>query len=444
MQRLINSLLILLLLTIAGFSKAAQTTYTQKIYTALMEQKQELHQDQVSVALIDKQQIHTLHIGTANNQTLYEIGSLTKLFTGLLLARLHNEGLVSLNDPISKYWPELMSYPAGLITLVELSTHTSGLPRLPANLSGRDPQNPYADYTETMAIEYLRSLTALQRPTPFNIGNYSNLGVGLLALTLSRAVQTEYETLLKQKVLQPLGMNDTSIRLARDQQKRLAKAYNSALEPVKNWTMPGLPGMGDLRSSLSDLVKFAQAQINPEESALKDDILLSRQIHAGNVDMQIGLGWLIAKINDQTVFDHSGGTGGYRSYILIYPENKKAFIQLNNSQNEAQCALAIFLLNTDCKNEFGYRVPPTLLREYAGVYKTKNNDLTFIIRENSRYLIYEIPGQESGRLTATTDTNFKIQDIAELQFKRDSSGQASQLFFKQGPTELTLDKQETN
>lgn len=409
-----------------------------------MEQKQELYQDQVSVALIDKQQTHTLHIGTANNHTLYEIGSLTKLFTGLLLARLHNEGLVSLNDPISKYWPELMSYPAGLITLVELSTHTSGLPRLPSNLSARDPQNPYADYTETMAIEYLQSLTALQRPTPFNIGNYSNLGVGLLALTLSRAAQTEYETLLKQKVLQPLGMNDTSIRLTQDQQKRLAKAYNSALEPTKNWTMPGLPGMGDLRSSLSDLVKFAQAQINPEESALKSHILLSQQVHAANSEMQIGLGWLIGKVNDDRVFDHSGGTGGYRSYILISPEKKKAFIQLNNSQNEAQCALEIFLLDVDCKSEFGHRVDPALLREYAGVYRTKNSELTFVIRENSHYLIYEIPGQESGRLRAATDTKFTIQDTAELEFKRNSANQIDQLFFKQGTTELILDKQKTN
>lgn len=149
-----------------------------------------------------------------DGQTLFEIGSVTKAFTGLLLADMVERGEVKLDDPVVKYLPPGAVVPernGKAITLLDLATHTSGLPRLPDNMPSADPRNPYADYTEAQLDSFLKG-HGLTR----DIGatyEYSNLGVGLLGRALARRGDGDYETVLRQRVLKPLGLTSTAITL---------------------------------------------------------------------------------------------------------------------------------------------------------------------------------------------------------------------------------------
>jgi Beta-lactamase class C and other penicillin binding proteins len=161
-----------------------------------------------------------------DGDTIFEIGSATKVFTSLLLADAVKRGEVALTDPVAKYLPAEVKVPerAGRkITLVDLATHTSGLPSVPSNLAPKNPANPYAGYTVQQLYDFL-STYQLSR----DIGaqyDYSNLGVGLLDNALSRRAGVDYETLVQTRITRPLGMKSTSIALSEEQKRRLASGH---------------------------------------------------------------------------------------------------------------------------------------------------------------------------------------------------------------------------
>ncbi len=157
---------------------------------------------------------------TPNNKSLYEIGSVSKVFTGILLASLHLEKIVHLNDKIGKYIPELTNKISQNITLLELATHMSGLPRLPDNMGKVDMKDPYAKYDEKKLIDYLNSIKLLKKPNKFSWKNYSNTGFGLLGYALERATRISYEDLIKKYITIPLAMNDTFISIPDSHKQR--------------------------------------------------------------------------------------------------------------------------------------------------------------------------------------------------------------------------------
>src|SRR5450755_4071616 len=176
-----------------------------------------------------------------DGDTVFEIGSITKVFTSLLLADMVERGEVKLDDPVSKFLPPTVTVPSRngrQITLLDLSMQISGLPRLPDNMKPADAANPYADYDAAKLYEFL-SRYKLTR----DIGEkyeYSNLGVGLLGHALALKAGLSYEQLVRRRVLEPLGMTSTSVTLSDSQKKRLATGYDSALSPVKNWDLDAL------------------------------------------------------------------------------------------------------------------------------------------------------------------------------------------------------------
>jgi D-alanyl-D-alanine-carboxypeptidase/D-alanyl-D-alanine-endopeptidase len=171
-----------------------------------------------------------------DGDTVFEIGSLTKVFTSLALADMIERGEVKPDDPVGKFLPPGVKVPSRngrQITLLDLSMQISGLPRLPDNLAPADPMNPYADYGAAKLSEFLSHYTLTR-----DIGEkyeYSNLGAGLLGYALARKAGMSYEELVRRRILDPLGMTSTSITLSADQKKRLAAGYNAGLEPAKNW-----------------------------------------------------------------------------------------------------------------------------------------------------------------------------------------------------------------
>ncbi len=270
-----------------------------------------------------------------NERTVFEIGSFTKAFTGLLLADMAHREEVALDDPIEKHLPGNVQAPrrnGHSITLAHLATHTSGLPRMPGNMALTDPSNPYADYSVEQMYEFLSGHT-LRR----DIGEqyeYSNYGMGLLGHILALASGMSYEELVAQRIANELGMRDTGIALTARTMKRLAKGHSGNTE-VPNWDFPTLAGAGALRSSADDMLTFLAANMGLEESRLSSAMKTAQESRheAGLPTMSIGLGWHILAIDDRQLIWHNGGTGGYYCFAgFVRAEGKGVVVLTNSSQ----------------------------------------------------------------------------------------------------------------
>jgi CubicO group peptidase (beta-lactamase class C family) len=217
-----------------------------------------------------------------NEQSIFEIGSVTKVFTTLVLADMVLRGEIALDDAAQKYLPETVQMPTWQgqqISLLHLATHTSSLPPLPANLEKtiKDQANPYANYQVSDMYEFLSSYK-LKRP----IGSkeeYSNLGMGLLGHVLCLVAGKSYEEMVRERILRPLGLNDTSITLNSDQQKRLAPGHTSDGKVTANWDTPSLPGAGALRSTANDVLSFMAGTMNPATSPLAQAVRLCQRLY---------------------------------------------------------------------------------------------------------------------------------------------------------------------
>jgi serine-type D-Ala-D-Ala carboxypeptidase/endopeptidase len=230
----------------------------------------------IVVAIVDEQGTKVVAHGSrsklvraapSDQNTVFEIGSITKVFTGIVLAEAVRRGEVKLDDPISRYLPQGVKTPrynGQEIALLNLIWHTSGLPFKPDNLHPRHPENPWADYTTARLCDFLgRYELKHQPPAEFDFRRfeYSNLGVGLLGHILSRRAGTDYETLVRDRILRPLGMNDTAVNLSARMKAHLATPYNADGDRTSNWDVPHLEGGAGLRSTASDMSKFIAANL---------------------------------------------------------------------------------------------------------------------------------------------------------------------------------------
>ncbi|HEV2718843.1 MAG TPA: serine hydrolase domain-containing protein, partial [Thermoanaerobaculia bacterium] len=236
-----------------------------------------------------------------NGDTVFEIGSATKVFTSLLLADMVRRGEVALTDPVAKYLPAEVKVPergGAKITLQQLAMHTSALPHMPSNFYPKDANNPYADYTVQQLYEFLSSVQLTRDPG--SRYEYSNLGAGLLGHALARRAGTDYETLVRKRILDPLGMKSTGITLSKSMKKRLATGHDATLKPVLNWDLPTLAGAGALRSTANDLLTFLATNLGTTKSALAAPMaamLVPRQA-TGKPGTEVALAWHISKIGE--------------------------------------------------------------------------------------------------------------------------------------------------
>ena len=231
---------------------------------------------------------------TLDGDTIFEIGSISKVFTSLLLADMVNRKEVALDDPAAKYLAENVRMPergGKSITLLNLSTHTSGLPRLPSNLEPKDPRNPYAGYCVDDLHQFL-SAYRLPRD-PGSEVEYSNLGAGLLGHLLAYRAGTDYETLIRTRITEPLSMPDTGITLTSPMKERMATGHDQTLAPVANWDFPTLAGAGALRSTANDMLTFIEAFLGYRESPLAPAMKAMLEVRrpVGQTKFEIGLGW---------------------------------------------------------------------------------------------------------------------------------------------------------
>ena len=276
-------------------------------------------------------------IEDVNGDTLFEIGSITKVFTSLLLEDMVDHGELRLDDPIGKFLPadvKTPSYKGKEITLVDLATHTSGLPRVPYGFWSIlfHHRDPYAAFTDQKLYKFV-SRYKLHEEIGTNF-EYSNLGMMLLGQVLSLKAKTNYESLVLQRICEPLKMNSTCISLSLDLKSRFAQGHDDSENPVKSWSQP-LPGAAGLRSSVNDMLKFLSAEMCLTHSSLSETMLKTQIPHYTPADPTMeatGLGWALDRKSG--LIWHDGGTSGFCSWISFDKKAHYGAVVLANSEND--------------------------------------------------------------------------------------------------------------
>jgi CubicO group peptidase (beta-lactamase class C family) len=371
--------------------------------------------------------------------SVFEIGSVTKVFTSLLLADMVQRGEVALTDPVSKYLPPSVKMPergGKKITLVDLATHTSGLPRMPSNLHPKDPANPYADYTVAQLYEFLATVELTR-----DIGSkyeYSNLGGGLLGHVLARRAGTDYETLVRTRILEPLRMKSTAITLSKTMKERLASGHDAELQAVSNWDLPTLAGAGALRSTADDLLTFVGANIGLAKSPLSPAMaaMLATRRPTGIPGLDVALAWHISTQDGHEIIWHNGGTGGYRSWIGFDPKSRTGVVVLSNASVGVDDIGAHLLYPTiplvqAPKPRQELKLDPAILDRYVGRYALAPTFIVTVTREGD-HLYAQATAQPRFEIFAENDHDFfyKVVD-AQITFVVDATGPATSMVLHQ-------------
>jgi len=288
---------------------------------------------QISIALIQNGKTNYYGIiktndtikSIENQNKVFEIGSITKVFTSTVLASLVEDGKIKLGDEINTYY-EFPFKDSIKLSFENLANHTSGLPRLPGNLDLSDENDPYKNYGESQIYEYLKNILSLESKLSETY-SYSNLGTGLLGYTLGLVQKTTFEELLKEKVFEKYNMENSFTSL-QNLNGMLVKGQNLNGEIVPNWDFNILFGAGGILSTTEDLAKFATAQFDPNNKELE---LTRKPTFEISDHMKIGLGWhLLKSSKGKDLGWHNGGTGGYSSSMIVNLSDHAAVIIFSN------------------------------------------------------------------------------------------------------------------
>lgn len=280
--------------------------------------------------------------------TVFEIGSISKTFTVLLLADMVVKGEVALSDPIARYLPKSVRVPSRhgrQITLLDLATHRAALPR---NIDGYPKQGPVPSYAGLTVDALYRFLSGYQLPRDIGAdAEYSNLGMGLLGHVLALRAGKPYETLIKERITGPLGMPDTSITLSPQQTARLAQGYDKTFSPAAPFEIPQLEGAGALRATPADLMIYLQANLGLRATPLAEALQLVHQSNAQSYGQKLAWGTWTGQGIEYT--NHSGTTFAFKTYLLLDVKQQRGVLVMANSAltNVEQLAEQILQVSAD-------------------------------------------------------------------------------------------------
>jgi CubicO group peptidase (beta-lactamase class C family) len=370
-----------------------------------------------------------------DEQTIFEIGSITKVFTAAVLADMARHGELSLDDPVARLLPPPARVPSvgdRPITLADLASHRSGLPRLPDGFDGTDMENPYAAYTGADLLAFLAG-HELERD-PGSRYEYSNLGAGLLGYALAQRAGTSYETMIVDRIARPLGMTDTRIGLSTGQRGRLARGHAGRRE-VGNWEFDALAGAGALRSTARDMIRFVRANFEPGDDdprpALRE--MRSRLRETGAEGHSIGLGWHVLSRHGKTIFWHNGQTGGYHAFCGFDAEAGRGAVVLANSAEDID-GIGLHLLNQGFELpalRAVATVPADALEDLVGTYEVGPGLFLHVTREGTQ-LFAQLTGQPAFPVYPASPLEFFFEIVeARLTFVRGEGGIVDRLVLHQ-------------
>jgi CubicO group peptidase (beta-lactamase class C family) len=391
--------------------------------------------------------------GTAQPDSVFEIGSITKTFTGLILAQMVQQGKVHLDDPVRVLLPpDTVAKPATSdeITLLDISDQHAALPRMPDNFHPADKSNPYADYDAKALYAFIaKHGVAHPADAPFL---YSNLAVGLLGQALANRAGVQYPTLLHDQVIGPLKMTDTAIVLTPAMQSRFIQGYDVNAKPAHAWDLEALAGAGGIRSTAADMLAYLEAQLHPDHlpagalatpqgKTLAAAIAQSHLLRAEAGDgMHIALNWF--RIDATGSYWHNGGTGGYSSYALFNPDKDYAIIVLFNTSPGVPFAdtLGAHIEQRltgkpalKLAREFPkvVDIDPKVLDGYTGQYQLAANFILTVTRDGT-HMMTEATGQGKIEIFPESQTKFftKVME-ADITFVTDDQGRATSIILHQ-------------
>lgn len=462
MKQKLTVLLLLLCVAAAVAQTTPATTPTDAEIKQALAERIDVGRKSVGivVGLIDPQGTRVVSHGkydekdlrSPDGDTVFEIGSVTKVFTSLLLADMVQKGEVKLDDPVAKYLPAAVKVPehnGKKITLVDLATQTSGLPRMPNNFHPKDSTNPYADYTPAQLYEFLSGYELTRDPGEKY--DYSNLGVGLLGHALCLRAGKDYETLVRERIFKPLKMDSTAITFTPAMKPRLAPGHGQQLQPAANWDIATLTGAGAIRSTTNDMLKFLSAWLgyspSPLSEAMKTQLATRRPTTIPNVE--IALGWHIFQRYNREIFWHNGGTGGYHSFVGFDPKTRTGIVVLSNSTNdiddigrhfiEPQFTLAKVVAAREHKE---VALDPKIFDQYVGKYQLAPGAVLSVTRDGEK-LMTQLTGQSAYQIFPESETDFFLKVVdAQLTFEKDDKGKVSRVILHQNGRDMPAAKVE--
>ncbi|CAN7570143.1 serine hydrolase [Pseudoduganella sp. LjRoot289] len=397
----------------------------------------------VVVGIIDGKESAVYGFGVADGRapdarTVYEIGSATKTFTALLLAQAGAAG-AKLDEPVATLLPGLTipSYAGQPITLLDLATQSSGLPRLPGNMPMRQPDNPYADYTQEKLELFLRNHQLARRPG--SAYEYSNLGFGLLGQALSAQAKLPYAALVRERITAPLGMESTAVELTADMRARLAPGHSATGQPAANWDMGALAGAGALRSDAQDLILYLKAHMQAGAGSPYARVRQAQRPAPGP-DMRIGLAWHLNPVRGRPVVWHNGATGGYSSFLGFTADGQRGVVVLASTATAIDSIALASLVPGAAVEPQAIAMTAEALAGYAGRYQLAPNFI-LTVKPAATGLQVQASGQPAFIAGASAPDEFFLTVVdARLSFKRSKDGAVDRLVLHQNGRAMPADK----
>lgn len=376
-------------------------------------------------------------------RSAFEIGSITKTFTAALLADMVARGEMALDDPVQDYLPEGVTMPGWedrQITLADLATHHSGLPRMPDNFEPANPEDPYADYGTEQLYDFLSNHELRREPgTEYE---YSNLAVGLLGHVLELATGEEYEVLVRERILEPLGMTTTGVTLEGQLAEWMTKGHNDAGDVVPYWNAMAMVGAGGIRSSVEDMLTYVAAQMGPVSSEIERAMRMTHEprVERGE-DQAGGLGWGIRTVGERRILSHGGGTGGYSTWIGFDPGLGVGVVMLTNTGDFDDDIGSDLLRRGAPISTPTVEVPRHALERCTGFYGPAPGRGLAVRLEEEGWLTVQAAGNVRFRLYPASDTSFYVRRTPwHFTFQTNDAGRVAGLVADLEGTERRMER----
>lgn len=370
-------------------------------------------------------------------KTLFELGSVTKVYTGLLLADAVQRREVGLDQPVAELLPTGVTVPTRdklVVTLRHLALHSSGLPPLPPSLP-IDATNPFGSYRDHHLYQDLVRTQLLVPPGERII--YSDYGVGLLAHALGRKIGNGYAKAVEERITKPLGLSDTFLTVPKEAAARLAVGTNEDLAPATPWTYDALAGTGGLISSVHDQLTLLEAELDAADGSkgtLRGAMRLTQEAQLERTGDNEGLGW---QIDSAGRYWHSGNTGGFHAFIGFDPKTRRGIAILASTKASLVDSLASALWHVLAGEDVK---PPAFpdaasLAAFAGTYDFQGMKLTVSVAGKRLYV--EGPGEPRIRMVPVSPEEFWIERLKSVVLFEREGDKVKRAVFLVGDKQLS-------